>query len=345
MAKITKPTSNVNPVTQAIYDGKEAAADRSPRHHLGASAIGRPCDRELWLSFRWCFVWKPDGRMLRLLETGHNQEARIVADLRLAGMEVEDVDEDGNQFRYAEPSAGGHFSGSLDGKVLRVPRAPKTKHLLEVKTAKASIWKAIVKNGVAEEKPEHYAQMQVYMKWSGLRRALYLAVNKDTDEIYAERVRYDAAAARGFVERGLRIVDAVVPPDRISDDPGWYQCKTCAAWPLCHGGKVPPPACRNCVHATPVREGEEAGEWNCALWDGGILAEPCERHIFVPGLLPGLDLIGAVGDDDADGIAYHDKQMRVVVNGVSAGASVKDCAAVLSSQEIHDKIEAGDDLV
>ena len=36
--------------------------------------------------------------------------------------------------------------------------------------------------------------MQSYMHLAGLERAFYLAVNKNTDELYQERIRYDAEA-------------------------------------------------------------------------------------------------------------------------------------------------------
>ena len=37
--------------------------------------------------------------------------------------------------------------------------------------------------------------MQIYMSLTGMTRAMYLAVNKDTDELYSERVNADADEA------------------------------------------------------------------------------------------------------------------------------------------------------
>ena len=37
--------------------------------------------------------------------------------------------------------------------------------------------------------------MQIYMHLLGLKRALYLAKNKNTDELYSERIKYDKAEA------------------------------------------------------------------------------------------------------------------------------------------------------
>ena len=59
-----------------------------PRPHMGASLLGHPCDRWLWLTFRWAVVEKFNGRMLRLFRRGQREEELIVSDLRAAGMEV-----------------------------------------------------------------------------------------------------------------------------------------------------------------------------------------------------------------------------------------------------------------
>ena len=37
--------------------------------HLGASIIGKDCERALWYDFRWVTRWAFTGRMLRLFDT------------------------------------------------------------------------------------------------------------------------------------------------------------------------------------------------------------------------------------------------------------------------------------
>jgi hypothetical protein len=72
--------------------------------------------------------------------------------------------------------------------VLGLPQAPKTPHILEIKTASDKYFREMEKSGVKKAKPEHWAQMQMYMKWSidqfkedGCTRAIYIVVNKDND--------------------------------------------------------------------------------------------------------------------------------------------------------------------
>ena len=64
---------------EAIYRVYETKAKRNAqeREYLGLSAMGSDCDRAIWYSFRWAVPPEGhDGRMLRLFETGHREEAR-----------------------------------------------------------------------------------------------------------------------------------------------------------------------------------------------------------------------------------------------------------------------------
>ena len=147
---------------EAIYAAYVAKRDEKERNYLGASIIGDPCARKLFYSFRW--VSPPerfDGRMLRLFETGHREEARMIADLRMSGVEVWDVDENGEQFGFSDH--GGHFRGHMDGVLMGVKEAPKTPHLFEAKTHNLKSFKKLLSEGVAS-KPLHVAQMQIYMQ-------------------------------------------------------------------------------------------------------------------------------------------------------------------------------------
>ena len=107
----------------------------------------------------------------------------------------------------------GIFGGSMDGACLGVPDAPKTWHCLEYKTHSLKSFNALVSKGVKEAKPEHWAQMQCYMNWAGLERALYVAVCKDDDRLHLERIDADKTAAKALMERAQRIIEAPTPPE------------------------------------------------------------------------------------------------------------------------------------
>jgi len=291
---------------RAIWSGWEKEQDRSHRTYLGASVLGDPCERKLWYSFRWAhdpetFV----GRQLRLFDTGHSQEARMVADLRRAGMDVLDVDPRTEQ-QFSCTFAGGHGGGHTDGEVSGVPEAPKTDHLLECKTHNHKSFTALKRLGVQGHKPMHYDQMQVYMHLRGYTRGLYLAVNKNDDELYSERIEHDPVHAARLMVKAERIVSAETAPARLHEDPSHkmaWQCGFCPAKGLCHERRFAIRNCRTCLHSTPVMDGE--GTWTCShpAHPGTLTKEDqkvgCAHHRYLPSLVPGEQV-----DVDGDAIAY-----------------------------------------
>jgi len=283
-------------LAQAIYAYHESRED-PPRPYLGASEIGEECERRLWYRFRWAALEKFPGRILRLFRTGHLQELRVYDELEGAGLEVKPADEDGRQFRFVD--LGGHFSGGCDGFVRGVPGAEKTWHLLEIKTHNAKSFADLKKHGAQKSKPKHFDQMQIYMRKFGLDRALYFAVNKDTDEIYTERVALDKEHAERIEGKALRIISNALPGPKISERPDWYQCKFCPAHGVCHGQQVAEVSCRTCVHATPIASGE-GGEWRCERYDCELPEENqrrgCLSHLMIPELVPFAKAVEA-GDD------------------------------------------------
>lgn len=306
--------------TQAIYAGWEREQDRSQRTYIGASVLGEECERKLWYSFRWAHEPETlDGRKLRLFDTGHKEEDRLVADLRRAGIDVLHVDpESGEQFRCTY--AWGHGGGHTDGEAYGVPEAPKTPHLLECKTHNHKSFTALKRLGVQGHKPMHYDQMQVYMHHRILPRGLYLAVNKNDDEIYSERIEYDPAHALSLMVKAERIVSAEQPPTRAHEDPNSkmaWACGFCPALTLCHLGGRSRRNCRTCCHSTPEQDGD--GRWSCARHKRDLSKADqiagCPNHLFIPGLVPGEQ---TDADEAAETITYAMRDGTVWVDGGGA---------------------------
>lgn len=295
------------PTVAAIYDAYEQKQDGGFRDHLGASIIGNPCNRALWYSFRWATRARHTGRLLRLFETGQLQEARLVSDLRAIGVRVMSVDPDnGEQWRVVDDT--GHFGGSMDSVGIGFPEAPKTYHLIEYKTHNLKSFSKLKADGVEKSKPLHFAQMQTYMHLSGLERAFYLAVCKDTDELYQERISADPDFGARIVAKARRIIDAPRPPERISHNRSWHECKFCDHHPVCHDGELPERHCRSCLHSTPVA----GGEWHCAAHERRLTPQEqragCPRHLFIPDFISGEP----IGADEAGGwVEYRMRDGRV----------------------------------
>lgn len=295
---------NQNTTINAIWRAYEARREGGFRSHLGASRIGAPCRRQLWYEFRWCKKPEFPGRVLRLFQRGQLEEEVFVADLRAAGCEVLDRDpRTGRQFQFAD--VGGHFGGSMDAQAKGLIEAPATWHVVEMKTHSAKSFADLEKKGVEASKPEHYAQMQVYMHWAGLTRAYYLAVNKDTDALYGERIKYNREFAEGLIEKARSIITASGPPSRMSDDPAFYLCKWCGFHGQCHGTEGPEINCRTCCHATPEIDGD--ARWSCAWWKGSIpedfQREGCDQHRLIPALVQWAEAVDA--NEDENWIEYR----------------------------------------
>lgn len=239
--------------------GDAYRVDTEPfRTHMGASTMGRECAREIWYSFHWATARKASGRMLRLWNRGHLEEARFIALLLTIGCEVIQHDENGKQFRISD--AGGHYGGSGDGLFRGCPDLPPgTLALSEFKTHNDKSFQKLKVEGVRASKFEHYVQMQQYMRKMGLAVAVYFAVNKNDDEIYAEVVPLDSELADRFIHRAITIVPMRAPPDRISKTPGWFGCKFCDHKMVCHYGAAPARNCRSCEWSSAAPD----GSWQC----------------------------------------------------------------------------------
>lgn len=320
-----------NTTVAAIFAAIGRAEPEAPRAHLGASVLGRDCRRALWMAFRWCDEPTTEPRVLRLFRRGRLEEAQLVRDLRAAGITVHDVDERGQQYRFSD--IGGHAGGSMDAAVVGLVEAPKTWHVAEFKTHGAKSFADLAKHGVQKSKPEHWAQMQLYMHWSGMERAFYLAVNKDTDELHGERVHYDKAAAEALIAKARAIVTAPEPLERISEKPEFFTCKFCSARAVCHEKRLPRPSCRTCVHATPELDGD--ARWSCAFHKNDLPIERqrigCGDHVYIPQLVP-LEFKG--GNEAGNFAEYMRGDGKVLRNGTGD----RD---VYTSAELHAAQDAG----
>jgi hypothetical protein len=294
-----------SPTVEAIYRAYEDDAGDGWRPHLGASQIGAECERALWYTFRWASRARHTGRLLRLFERGQLEEERLVANLRRIGVNVyQHCPETGDQ--YTVSACDGHFGGSMDAVLIGMLEAPKTAHVCEMKTHNTKSFNDLKKKGLAASKPQHLAQLQTYMCLADFERGVYLAVCKDTDELYLERVYPDPVLAARLMEKAERIITAPRPPEGVSTDPTHWQCKMCQHARTCHDREDVPRNCRTCLHSSPVA----SGAWACALWDRLIPLETqklgCSNHRFVPDLVAG-EVTDVEGDGGAAVVIYRMK--------------------------------------
>lgn len=241
------------------------AEQEKQRGHLGASVIGHECKRHIWYSFRWAWLEKHKGRMLRLFSRGHEEEHRIKKWLEIAGHTVVDVDPDtGKQFKFTDHA--GHFSGSNDGFVSPDGRLPLPKDKgwgnLEDKTHSEKSFASLLKKGIVQSKIRHYVQSQIYMKYFRTQWTLYFPVNKNNDDIEPLVLFYKPEVAQYHSDLARDIICATTPPPRITENSSWWVCKLCAYHDICHHDKEPKRTCRMCKHSAI----ENDGKWRCDLY-------------------------------------------------------------------------------
>lgn len=263
------------------------AANEDIRGHLGASVIGHKCLRHAWYAFRWAWLTKHKGRLLRLFSRGHDEEPRIKKWLEIAGHTVVDRHpETGKQFKFTDHN--GHFSGSNDGFVSPEGRLPLPKDKgwgnLEDKTHSDSSFGQLVEKGIVSSKLVHYVQAQVYMKYFRTQWTLYFPVNKNDDDIEPQIIWYKPEVADYHSDNAKQVIEANAPPPRVSENSSWWICKMCDYHEICHHDKEPKRTCRMCAYASPV----EDGQWRCGMYGQIIPSREhqlagCDRWIEVLG--------------------------------------------------------------
>ena len=283
----------------------------SYREHLGASLIGRPCGREIWYSFHWVTAPKHEARILRLFGRGHLEEPRFIAWLRQSGVTVTEGPAPGLQYSIVDHD--GHFGGSLDGEAVGIIEIPGSIAVLEFKTHSEKSFKKLTDAGVQKAKLEHYVQCQIYMHYRKRAWALYMAICKNTDALYAELVEYDKTVALKYIARARAIIKADEPPPRIDPSPGWWQCRFCDHKDICHFDAIPKVNCRTCTHSTPGAE----TTWECSYvgkscGDKYAQLRGCPQHVFNPHIFNVADFSGD-GKENYALLTLHDG--RVIKQG------------------------------
>ncbi len=214
---------------------------RTPRSYLGGSRLGVVCQRAL--QYEYTRTPKDEGRgfdgqLLRIFAAGHLFEEMAIRWLRMAGFHLFTRKENGGQFGFE--TAGGRIQGHVDGIFaggpLEIPMGYPA--LWECKSLNAKSWKDTVKRGVAIAKPVYAAQIAVYQAYMEVtipgissNPALFTTINKDTAELYHERVPFDADLAQKMSDKGVRIIQATEAREllpRISMTSTHMECRKCS---------------------------------------------------------------------------------------------------------------------
>lgn len=235
--------------------------EETPRDNndtIGASMLGTGCDRSLFYIKEHPIKNPNPHRVYRIFDFGNAIEALTIEWLREAGLYVYDR----NPKTHKQLDiVGENYTGHADGIISTLP-VPISKgkvssnntYVLEIKSHKDSKFWDVVDLGIRENNFQHYAQLQIYIGhshelmqqigWIGcsvkLDKGIYVAVNKDTCEIYCEEVPFDAETFDNLSARARKIARASSPPPRIAPRPDLSPCKYCGYQIHCFNDKRPP---------------------------------------------------------------------------------------------------------
>lgn len=283
--KLQKAAQHIEDVVlQARVDNQEDWR----RGHLGASGAGHGCDRKIWMDFHWVTDPQHEARLLALFQRGHLEEERFVSGLRDAGITVEEVNpETGDQWRVK----WGNVGGSCDGVGWADFILDGVKFLLEFKTHSVKSFARLKAKKVRSSKKEHWVQMQLYMLGMGLKYALYMAVEKNSDEIYLEFIEFDEKKANTALNRVIDIVNTPNAPERLDEQfaPCVYTSKEgerylCQHFSVCHEEQPAERNCRTCLEANISLN----NDWSCDMGkdikERSAQKNGCNLHVTLPGI-------------------------------------------------------------
>lgn len=206
----------LNLIDKAILENQKPV-----RKRIGCSQAGEECEYKLFMDLHNPQLID-DPRILRIFELGNQVETVVINLLKQAGVNVFERDDRGNQFGVS--FLDGLLCGSVDAVVTGIPESEKA-HVLEIKSYNNARFNTLCKESVSKSDPKYYTQVQLYLKGLNLEKALFIAYNKDTSDLYEERIDYDPFEA----EIAINKVDKVLKSKDGSnlDKSKGYKCRFC----------------------------------------------------------------------------------------------------------------------
>lgn len=234
------------------FDDEKPGDYRSKR--IGASIIGHPCEAFLAFAIRGFPEAAVKPRFKRIFRDGHRIEDFVIKDLRKAGYTVHDKDPyTGKQYAWDKNAGYLVFQadGVIEGKGIIEPM------LLEVKSMNGTLFKKFKERGILVSHPKYFDQVQTGMGFSGYRKAVIIAYNKDTSEYWDEVVEFDTVRYHYLLNKGTRVLTGNVT--KIGTDPTDWRCKDCPKKEVCWEEAPVVQDMRTCANTEPA-----VGGWNCS---------------------------------------------------------------------------------
>lgn len=223
--------------------------DVTDRMYIGASSVGHNCTRNIALRLRGYPIDEPSDKLKRIFAFGHQIEpfvAGIVEKKLPAGYTLigtGDMDEQAEYKMYGS-LVRAHSDGIIvDGNGNHA--------LLEIKTANSARFKSLEKLKLRVSMPSYYDQMMLMMGIGSMEHGVFVAINKDNAQVYAEHVEFDDFHFSFLKSKIETIIDC--GDEKLGSKPTDFTCAYCSYTQVCwHEVKTPSHlrTCRQCKHCT-----------------------------------------------------------------------------------------------
>ena len=217
-------------LTGIIKTTLESQPEEEPRRYIGASSIGKACNRSIWYAFSGVRGQVVPASLRITFDVGKYLEGMLSDYVELSGIRIERPNE-ANNYLFVQDEEVPIFQGHMDA-VIYFGDTPSA--VLEIKTAKHSSFQHFKKHGLKDWSPSYYAQLQAYMGMGGFSRAVILVLDKDTSELHHEWIIYDDIFYHELRMKALAISTIGEPPEKINKSPFYFICSRCQFKNICH---------------------------------------------------------------------------------------------------------------
>lgn len=203
---------------------------KETRNYLGVSRWGEECERRLFFEYN---KYPTDtenqftGKTLRIFDMGNDGESRVEQYLRDSGFKIRSLKED--NFQYGFSLCHGRLSGHIDGFIDAGPLHLPYPLIWENKALGSKSFSKMKNHGLKQANIVYYTQINAYMSYLECEHGFFTALNRDTGELYAELIPFDAACAQFASDKAVRVIEAKQPEDvpRCTNDPCDFKCTFC----------------------------------------------------------------------------------------------------------------------
>lgn len=169
------------------------------RDYLGMSSIGKnTCN--LWVRFHKPSWYKPQvitGQLERIFRLGKVLEEEIKTYITIGGGKIR-----GSQIEMSD--FDGRFKGHNDG-------VWEDSHVLEVKTMNEDMFLLFAGSDIKASFYEYWCQVQMYMHYLDMSKAMIVAYGKNKSQIYCKEVMYNKEGAKYLRMKAYAIICTKTP--------------------------------------------------------------------------------------------------------------------------------------